>query len=102
MNRNCRSGAARDRRGRMTTSCQLSVGSAGPRPGFRRIRDFMPRWPLAYGPLGLPGPAVGVMTLITRQCFAIPTSGRERRDRGPDEEGPTGPGRARERDTEEI
>lgn len=50
-----------------------------------------------YGPLGLPA-TVGIMTLITRQCFAIPTSSREPRDREIDKEGPTGPvGRASER-----
>lgn len=50
-----------------------------------------------YGPLGLPT-TVGIMTLITRQCFAIPTSSREPRDREIDKEGPTGPfGRASER-----
>lgn len=51
----------------------------------------MPRWPTAYGPLGLPGSAVGVMTLIILQCFAIPTSSCERRDGEIDGEGPDGP-----------
>lgn len=35
----------------------------------------MPRWPLDVRPSW--STAVGVMTLITRQCFAIPTSSRE-------------------------
>lgn len=50
-----------------------------------------------YGPLGLPT-TVGVMTLITRQCFAIPTSSRELRDCKIDEEGSMTPtGRASEK-----
>lgn len=39
-----------------------------------------PSWPT--------GPQVGVMTLIIRQCFAIPTSSCERRDGEIDGEGP--------------
>lgn len=54
-----------------------------------------------YGPLGLPA-AVGVMTLITRQCFAIPTSSRGPQDREIDGEGPMGPSWPCEREAEKI
>lgn len=84
----------------------LPIGPAG-RPaafvrGFRRAPRFHAKMAVHVRPSWSAAATVGVMTLITRQCFAIPTSSRKRRDCKIDEEGPTGPDRTSEREADEI
>lgn len=101
MNRNYGLGGTRS--SCRTTSCQ-------PGPAARYVRGFR-RGPRFHAKMAARRTAlpiyrtgqVGVMTLITRQCFAIPTSSPARpRDRAIDgERVRRGPGRTSEREADE-